>query len=144
MAHIILPISIVYGTVAPVKDTLTLLLVIYPLTIVVGTTGEGVTAFARAHILEPLSVVFIAVEVVHHTVTVLIVTEPQTIVAVVVGEIVDPLAVLLILEPLAFVLLAVDEGISAEALTLTFIVFAFVDITIFVRGTPLAMRLARL
>ena len=74
----------------------------------------------------------------------LVVSEPKAIVAVIIGKIVDSLPMLLVLEPLTLVFLTVVEGIHTKALTQAFFVFSFVDIAVFIRGTPLTVGLTRL
>ena len=72
----------------------------------------------------------------------LVVAEPQAVVPIVGGKVIHALAVLLVLKPFALVAFAVEEGIGAVALTLAFVVLAFIDVTVLVRGLTLSVGLS--
>ena len=74
--------------------------------------------------------------------TVLEVSEPESYILIIILKIESTLAMLLVLHPLAFVLFAVRESIYAISIALTFLIRAFVGITIGIDCGTLALWLS--
>ena len=134
--------AIVARAVTPVVIALSMLLVVLPLSLVVGTTCKSIGSLSFALVQFPLAVVDITIIIIHDAVPLLVVTEPKSVVLVVVGKVIDAVPVLLVLKPLPFVLLTVKERIDAIALTATFLVIALIPVTVLIGCLSFTLWLA--